>query len=780
MDKRKLLRLLFFFFVMSGGAYAQNSLRVRVVRDGSGSDKYIDSLIRHETQELMRYRGGVEMSFEKAGTGLDEAERVLRKAFADPSTDLVVASGVMGSIAMERIGELPKPGIAALVLSSEFQGFPKTEKGTSGRKNFAYIGSPFRFGRDLEKLRGIKEFKHLAIIVDQGPQTRLDKLATKYFETLAKCPVSIVPISGDPEKDLALIPESVDAVYYTHVEGYAPHSRNLRVFFDKLHTQGRPVYAMLGKDYVESGALASMSNDNETVALARRIALDIMKISEGVKPSDLPIDLEVFGEDLYYNLDASAKLGLVPGWDVVAGAILTRSEEAEATGENLDLKSAIVRALGENLGLKAKQYDNNIAEQEVGLAKAKLLPQVEAGLTAVKIDKDRAESSFGSSSEHTVNLTGKLSQVVFSEPAFANVTIQRMLAEAERQGVKTAELDLVLEISEAYLQLLQAKSIVEIREDNLLVTKTNLDVSRAKHNVGQGSPSDVYRLEAQLSQNKNELFDAKLTAEKASLLLKQLLNLPQEAEIHTRELGIGDNPLDINGEELTALVSENHLSRRLATFLVREANANLPEIKQLVASIEAQERLRKSQNRKLFTPSLGLSGETGKPLYRSELPGVEELNKDLTWNIGLGLNMPIYGGGQNRKELRKTKLSIEQLQYQEKDLRNQLEMRVRINLASVRASLLKVAQSAIAQDKAAKSLEILQDYYRQGLVDLVKLLDGQNAALQTEIATSNATYALTLDFLALGRSIGRYEFLDTPEQRKEFYTRVMEYLLSEN
>ncbi|MEO0640320.1 MAG: TolC family protein, partial [Bacteroidota bacterium] len=121
---------------------------------------------------------------------------------------------------------------------------------------------------------------------------------------------------------------------------------------------------------------------------------------------------------------------------------------------------------------------------------------------------------------------------------------------------------------------------------------------------------------------------------------------------------------------------------------------------------------------------------------------------------------------------------LARLRNQEKDLQNQLELRIRSSLQQVGASFAEIGLAEKAAEAATENLRIAQDGYKEGIVPVAQLIDAQQATLQTQILASNAIYSFLLDFLIVERAIGFYYFLETPESQTAFLERLDEYLLN--
>ena len=205
-------------------------------------------------------------------------------------------------------------------------------------------------------------------------------------------------------------------------------------------------------------------------------------------------------------------------------------------------------------------------------------------------------------------VNGQLSQLVYSEPAFANVAIQKLLQTGAQYGLETTQLDVIQEVVAAYLDILQARSFVEIQNQNVLVTKQNYDIARVKEAVGYSGASDLNRWKSELALNKIDLNDAQAQFRQARYALNALLNYDIDADFITEDIGLESQVLYVTDQRMYGSIHDEGELDALADFLVSEAMANLPVLKQIDVNLSAQERLLLSQKRKNYLPSVGFTG----------------------------------------------------------------------------------------------------------------------------------------------------------------------------
>ncbi|MEM9822740.1 MAG: TolC family protein, partial [Bacteroidota bacterium] len=442
----------------------------------------------------------------------------------------------------------------------------------------------------------------------------------------------------------------------------------------------------------------------------------------------------------------------------------------------LTLHSAITKALQSNLGIRIQQSDVSLAGTEIDLAKADLLPQANVSTVVSASDELTTLSRQGAQGRANWLLNAELSQTVFAEPLLANVTIQKLLQKSEEQALLQTQLDVIIDVTSAYMNILFAKSNLNIQQQNVERNKENFDIAKAKEAIGYTGASDINRWEAELANANIELNNAFASLRQAKFQLNQLLNRPinepveiEDASLEASALLIADSRLDV--------IDNYGTLEKFSDFLVGYAMERLPELAQIDLGVKVQERLQLSRERAMYLPTVGLNATANRVLGRIDvpesLPGVE---KATTWDVSLGVSYPIFQGNSRRKLIEQSKINLIQLEDNRKNVENQLELLIRANIETVGASYSRMELAQKAADASRKNYQIVQDAYSAGQTNITTLIDAQNNAQATELNSDNAVFTFILDFLNLERSIGYFNFLANTAERDAFFQDMQTYM----
>ncbi|MDP5169719.1 MAG: TolC family protein, partial [Bacteroidia bacterium] len=540
-----------------------------------------------------------------------------------------------------------------------------------------------------------------------------------------------------------------------------------------------------GSSSVEEGAMASRAHNQSGQILARRIALNALAILEGENASEQPVATIDAGDDFVINLKAVEQSGVYPSWKAFGQARLINIAK-QTTGNTVSLRSVIAKALTQNLSYQIAKLETQAGAQDVRLAVSDLLPNLELRSNFVAIDQARSEASFGSTQPYTWSAAAELDQAILVEPLLANLKIQKLLQASRIASQDQTSLDVILEVTEAYFNILLARNVVLLQNQNVDNTRTNLNLAQNKESVGYAGVSEVYRWESQLAFNKIDLNDAQATYRSAQFRLNQLLNEPQSQSFALEETELGESMLSLLDEKVFFYLQNPGQLDKLSGFLVAEGKRNLPELRQVGLSLEAQQRLLQSRNRAFYLPTLGLNAASGYNIYQGGYESGDEIPPQFeeifpepitspTWNVAIGLSLPLYQGGSRVALQQQTQVDVMRIRQQQTDLENQLELRIRSTLQQAGASYAEIGLARQAAESAQKNMVIAQNGYREGVVPVAQLIDAQEAALQAEILASNAVYSFLLDFLTVERAIGFYYFLAEPAKQEAFLDRLALY-----
>ncbi len=772
----------------------QPRVNIAIATDGPWErNDEILALFRREMSELLSDEFDVRFPARMQMTGdwtNPTMTRLLDEVLADPEVDIVIALGLLATNNVCRRASLPKPVIAPIAIDINVQGLPFRD-GASGRPNLNYLTLPDNFARDINIFREISPFSSVVTLSSANIADAIPNLNQRTRETGADLDVSIdvVRVGASAQAALDQIPPDAEAVYLYPMLHLAPAERAKLIA--GLNERRIPTFAYMGQSDVAAGAMAGMGDDKFFVRLSRRVAINAQRILLGEDAGDIPVNFSS-NERLYLNMGTVKAVGVYPAWGIMTEAQILGDNRDERK-RRLSLRSAMDEAMNANLDIKAQERSVAAGREDIRRARAGLLPQISLSATGLVIDKDRAEASFGGQAEQTVSGTLQIDQLVYAEPAWANLNVQEHLQEARQSEYEQLRLDIAAEAATAYLNLLRAKTFERIQKENLLRTRANLELAQVRREVGTAGPAEVYRWESEIAQNRKAVIDANAQRNVVEIQVNQLLRRPAEESFATEEAELRDADLITNDGRYVRYFSNKWTFGAFRSFMVEEALRNAPELAQIDAAMRAQRRLQSSASSALYLPSVGLQGNLTNRFLRegagsegtdfSGLPAeLQFLSSafpaqpdDLDWSIGLNLSLPLFEGGARYAAIAQAEEEMQRLRLQRQALADRIEQRVRAELHLAGASFAGIEQTKAGADAARRNLELVVDAYSRGALSIIDLVDAQNAALVADEAAANAVFDFLLDAIGVQRAVGSFGALTDDAERERLLQRLEAY-----
>ena len=581
------------------------------------------------------------------------------------------------------------------------------------------------------------------------------------------------------------LPTGVDAVYLDAVSGLA--DADVGRLSRELARLGVPLLAA-SPALVRQGALASASPGYDA-RLVRQTALAVQDRVEGL--GTVPTLRPLPPVRLTLNDEAARALGLSVPWAFRLEAEVVGAEAGGGTPLSLD--DAVRQGAERALSVRAEALAVRADQQDVALARSRLLPQVGLQSDARIINEELGRAALGGANpERLVTAEVRLFQGIVNEPAFAGVAIARRIAALRGYELAAARLDAAQSGADAYLDWLRARTGAEIERATLDRLRVNLEAARLRRRIGTAGPADVARLESEAAQARGRLARVLGGADAARVALNAALDRPlDEALVPAVTLPDepappgrlpSDGPLDETAREplrvaravaaqaLAAVVGEAPRSPEAARALADRSQAlalsQAPETEALRSLVSARERGLVSARRAFYVPELSMTAGLGTRLYEGGA-GTEPLPPGLpippfpneTWQVGLSLSFPVFAGGRRSAQVQQARSQVGAAQAQLDLVRQGVATGARASAAVLSASAAAFEQSLQAAAAAAESYRIIERLYREGQTSLLDVLDVETGLRVAEELAAQAAYDVAEAAVDLQRATGAFAAL---------------------
>ncbi len=767
-------------------AAAQRVVTFGVVIDGhSFYNASFLTLLQHEIGDLLgsefdvRFPDGKEIVADWTRPAIETA---LQRLLDDPDVGLILTFGVIASQVAAEFGPLPKPVVAPLVLDAELQGLPMVN-GASGVQNLTYVAYPTATLNDLQSFREVVSFDRLAVLVERAYLRAVPSMRRGTEQALAALGINGTIIDVGPSIDLALgaVPPNVDAVFV----GFLPRvsEQDTERLIQTLKRRRLPSYTVMGEKWVRRGFLTSAATNLVGQRVARRAALIVQRILLGEDPATIPV-LFTRNAHVSINMATALAVGVAPPWGIMTEAVLVDGEP-RGVDRRVNLGSAVREAVARNLDLAAQAFAVAAGEQRVRGSRAPLLPQVNFGVDALVIDADRAAASFGRQPERSIAGSATLVQRLYSEQAWAGYGIEKHLQEGRVQGRDEVRLNVILQAAATYLTVLRAKTVESIVQDNLRVSRSNLEVAEVRRSMGTAAAGEVARWESEIARSRQEVITANSLRNIVEIELNRILHRPLEESFLTDEAEPEDVRVISNHPRLQPYLAGQAAFRVFRNFMAQEALLNSPELRQFDAAIAAQSRGLTATKRAFFVPDLALLANATNIWSKSGAgsvppPGSGIVPNDVGWALGLQLSYPLFTGFARGAAKSQADLDLRDLQTRRAAAADRVEQRVRTAMHQMGASYANIGLARASARAAHINLDLVSDSYSRGSASITDLIDAQNNGLLADLDAANSSYDFLVDLMEVERAVGRYTFFLTHPERDDFLNRLDEFAAQQN
>jgi multidrug efflux system outer membrane protein len=439
----------------------------------------------------------------------------------------------------------------------------------------------------------------------------------------------------------------------------------------------------------------------------------------GIEPADVP---KAFTAPIPANAQVWPQTGW---WKNFATDELAALEDSAQTS-NLDLAVAEARVLQ--------------AQAQTGIEESPLFPDITGNFTASRHGSNISHSP-SNGNQFGLNVQASYLVDIWGE-ARDNLRAAEESLRSSQYSQEAVALTVASDVANTYFSVLALREQITITQNNIDAAKRILTITQAKVTNGVSSNLDLAQQEATLAGEE--------------ALLPSLQEQEREARYALAVLeGKAPEGFDVAGKNLDGidppLVSPGLPSELLARRPdIAEAEANLASAH---ASVDAA--------RAAFFPQIGLTGDAG---YASSMINHLVNPSSFLWDIGSSVVQTIFNGGLHAAQSDLAKA-------QEKELIATYRSTVLNAFSDTESSLGKTSadaeQQKLTQDEvnaATEAFRISELQYREGVTDLLSVLQAQQTLFSSQQALVQIKLARLQAIVGLYQSLGGgWTVAGTPE-----------------
>ncbi|MCB0775179.1 MAG: TolC family protein [Chitinophagaceae bacterium] len=403
------------------------------------------------------------------------------------------------------------------------------------------------------------------------------------------------------------------------------------------------------------------------------------------------------------------------------GSFCVTAQDTSNLPKQWTLQECIDYAIQHNISINTLKLNSSSAQLDVSQSKYNQLPSV-GGSIAQNLGNNNSvsfTSNYGVSSTLTLYNGGYLKN---------DIKAKELSLESANLSVEEASNDITLNITQSFLNILLVKENITNLEQIRSTSEEQLKQAQQLYDAGSIARKELVQFQSQLASDEYNLVSAHNNYRSNVVALKQILQLPASDNFEILA------PTSIAIQE-AVLTLDNTLSA---------AQNSRPEIKNKNVAIQlAQVNLEKIKASRMPVISLGAGLSSGYSSIQSSkyLP---QLGNNFSQTLGVSMSIPIFSRNQNKTNITKSTIAIEQAKLDLSNAATSLNQQVEqvyINLLNAQAQY-KAADTRL---KVAKeSYDITNEQLRLGSVIAIDVLIQRNTYTQALQSYIQAKYTAIL------------------------------------
>ncbi|GHT75936.1 transporter [Bacteroidia bacterium] len=412
------------------------------------------------------------------------------------------------------------------------------------------------------------------------------------------------------------------------------------------------------------------------------------------------------------------------------------------------LEECIQYAIDKNISIKQIELQKTNAEVELNTAQMSRLPELNGSVG------QNWEFGFSSGQNNVKSTNQKQSNSNFSlttsMPLFTGFRIPNEIArnklelKAATENLAKAKEDLALNVASLFLQVLFNQEILKVNEEQLSLSKTQVEKTRVLVEVGKIPQSQLYDIEAQVAKDEVSVVQAKNNLNLA------LLDLAQSLELENT------NGFDVYAPETGNVIAEYMSSVQPPQVIFNNALTIKPAIKAQEYKVESAEKtlnIAKSG----YLPNLSLNAgygtgyyyfyglkdyinEAGELVHPTNRPFSNQIKESGREYIGLSLSIPIFNRFSVRNQVRSAKININNQQLELDNVKKTLYKEIQTAYLNATAAQEKFRSSDKAVKATSESFNYAKERYEVGKSSVFEFNEARTKYIQSQSEQIQAKY----------------------------------------
>ncbi|MEI9921454.1 MAG: efflux RND transporter permease subunit [Bacteroidota bacterium] len=418
--------------------------------------------------------------------------------------------------------------------------------------------------------------------------------------------------------------------------------------------------------------------------------------------------------------------------------------------KQLSLKEAVELAQKNNPELKASTLEVSRSRQQMVISRALVLPSVNVVAqanhyfqltpffgfgTTPSSDSKIPYGRFGGQDQFVAGISAL--QPIYNPQAQPSMQRARLSEREAILSLTSKQLLILSEIKQNYLRQLVLSERIKLQRESINRNHRVLKDAKVLYIQGKGLRVDTLRAYTSLKSLEPELLRLSYAYETGYIQLKTLIGLDSLQEIElTDSLYVPDAEIIPGEEEVFLSAKQNNpdvlsvaIQQEIADQQVRQANASRLPVLSAVGLYQLQTQTSSFDYKNAYYPSSSY--------------------------VGLQLSVPLFAGLSNQAKSKQASIAREQAELRTKYNHEQLRSLVHQTVANGREAIVRMQSTAIVNETARLTYDIIQYRYQKGIASRLELNDAELALTASQSNYLEAVFDYLSARIALERIMGK-------------------------
>lgn len=425
------------------------------------------------------------------------------------------------------------------------------------------------------------------------------------------------------------------------------------------------------------------------------------------------------------------------------------------------LERCVTYALDNNINIQQAKLGKEFAQLDVNQAKHAKYPSINGGSSVnwnFGRTVDPVTNDFNTETFFANNISISTGVILYNGGRIKNSYKQSQINnEAASFDMQQSERDIALLVANAYLSALFAEENYKITENQLALSQEQLGQLEKLIKAGTRPANEALNIEAQIALNEQNILSAENNIATAYLNLKQLMQIEKDIKVVVpeEEVKVNSDPEILRIDEVYASALRTQPNIKSADLNLESANLGVKIAESaLLPSISAGGSLGSNYSNKgiridgvtevIVDQEIFLNNIPQTIGFPQEVPIISnnpyfsQMTDNVSYGVGVNLNIPIYNNMVNRTNIERAKLNIKTTELSNTQLKNNLKTQVQQALTDARIAKKQYSASQKSMNALKAAFDNTKRKYDLGAVNTYDYIDAKN---QLDVAQLNLIIA---------------------------------------